>query len=86
MAEQHLLNDEAGLNRLPEADVVRDQQVGPRHVYRADQRIELIILDGNTTAEGSLEVTAIRIRRSAPPDGVEERVELLRTVETCDGR
>ncbi len=64
--QQHLLNDESGLNGFPEADVVGDQQIGARHVNCTDERIQLIVLNANAAAEWCLQIATIRVRRSAP--------------------
>src|SRR5712692_6692418 len=54
MTQQHLLDDEPGLNRLPETHVVRDQQIRAGHVDGAYQRIKLKILDAHPAAKGRL--------------------------------
>ena len=54
--QQQLLEDQAGLDGLAQADVVGEQQVGPRAGQRAAQRFELVGLDvraATGTAPGS---------------------------------
>ena len=46
-------SDEAGLDRLAEADVVGDQQVDPRHLERPDDRVELVVLDRDAARNGA---------------------------------
>ena len=55
VAEDQLLGDEAGLDRLAEADVVGDQQVDARHLDGPHDRVELVVLDLDAAAEGRLE-------------------------------
>ena len=52
--QQQLLDDQAGLDRLAQADVVGEQQVGPRGLQRAAQRLELVGLDVRAAAERRL--------------------------------
>ena len=47
VAKDQLLDDEAGLDGLAEADVVGDQQVDPRHLQGARDGVELVILEGD---------------------------------------
>ena len=67
-----------GLDRLAEADVVGDQQRRARHPQRADERLELVVLDRDAAAERRLQRALVGARDRAPADGVEERVELRR--------
>src|SRR5262245_23388689 len=82
MAKHQLQQHEAGLNRLAEANVVRDEQVDARHLDRANDRIELIALDLDAAAERRLELTGIGDRGGAPSDRVEEGLEVRRLIET----
>ena len=75
MAEQQLLSDESGLDRLAEADVVGDQQVDARHLQAAHDRIELVVLDRDAAAERRLQGLDVRIGRGAPADGIEEGID-----------
>ena len=81
VAQEHLLDDEPGLDGLAETDVVGNQEVGTRHVNRAHERVELVVLDARAAAEGRLEVAAICVGRRAPPDRVEEGLKPRRVVE-----
>src|SRR6202040_3032905 len=84
MAQEHLLDDEPGFDRLAEADVVGDQQVRARPVDRADEGIELGGPDADATTEGRLEVATVRVGRSAPPNRIQEGIELRRVVQACE--
>ena len=53
--QQQLLNDQARLDRLAEADVVGEQKVRPRGLQGAAQRLELVGLDVRAAAERGLE-------------------------------
>jgi hypothetical protein len=52
--EQHLLHDEAGLDRLAEAHVVGDEQVDSRHGEGAGDGFELVLLDRDAGPERGL--------------------------------
>jgi hypothetical protein len=49
--QQQLLHDQAGLDGLAEADVVGEQQVRPRGLQGAAQRLQLVGLDVRAAAE-----------------------------------
>jgi len=80
--EQHFLNDEAGFDRLAEADVVRDQQINARHVERAHDGVELVILDRNSGAERRLQCFPVGRRDRTPAHRVQKRGKAARFVET----
>ncbi len=75
-----LLNHQSGFDGLTEADTIGQQQVGARHLKRPDERIELVIFDGDTAAKGS-QIGAIDIVYDAPSHGVKEGVQNLRVVK-----
>ncbi len=54
MPEHELLRDEAGLDGLAEADVVGDEQVDARHLHRAHDGVELVVLDLIPLRKGAL--------------------------------
>ena len=80
VAEQHLLDHEAGLDRLAEAHVIGDEEVHPRHRERPRHGFELVLLDHDPAAERRLEGLGVRAGDRAPADGVQERAEGLRVV------
>ena len=47
MAQDHLLDDEAGLDGLAEPDVIGDEQVDPGHREGPHHGVELVVLDGD---------------------------------------
>ena len=51
--QQEFAQDQAGLDRLAEADVVGDQQVDARHAQCLEQRHELEVLDLHGAVEGA---------------------------------
>jgi hypothetical protein len=61
VAQHKLLRDEAGLNGLTEAHVVGDEEVHARHVQRAHQRVQLVILDFHAAAEWGLKRLGVRL-------------------------
>ena len=79
--QQQLLDDQAGLDGLAQAHVVGEQQVRPRGLQGAAQRLELVGLDVRAAAERRLERVPVRRRDRAPPHGVDERGERVRVVE-----
>ena len=86
VAQQQLLHDEPGLDRLAQPDVVGDQQVDPGHAQRLGHRFQLVVLDGDAGAERRLQGVDVGAGDGAPPDGVEERAKRLRVVPAglCD--
>ena len=97
MPQEQLLQDQAGLDGLAQADVVGQQQVGPRAGQRAAQRFKLVGLHRDARPERCL--VAVRVGRGdrAPAHGVDEarqgdgvveafRVDVLRqTLRRGDG-
>jgi len=81
VAQQQLLHHQPRLDRLPEPNVVGDQQVRPRAAQCADKRLELIILDHDPAPERRLQGAMIRARHSTPPHRVQKRVQLRRFVK-----
>ena len=81
MPQQQLLHDQAGLDGLAEAHVVGEQQVRPRGLQGAAQRLQLVGLDVRAAAERGLERVPVRRRDRAPADGIHERGERVRVVE-----
>ena len=75
VAQDQLLDDEAGLDRLAEADVVGDQQRGARHPQRAHEGFELVVLDRDAAAKRGLQRLLVGAGDRAPAHGIEERVE-----------
>ncbi len=75
VAQDQFLSDEAGLDRLAEADIVGDQQVDARHLDGAYDRIELVILNSDATTERGLQGAHVGGRDRAPAHGIEEGVQ-----------
>ena len=80
MPQQHLLHDQAGLDRLAQAHVVGDEQIDPRHGQRAGDRFELVLLDRDAGPERGLKRPGVGAGHGAPAHGVEEGAQLLRVV------
>ncbi len=85
MAKHELLHDQPRLDRLAQADVVGDEEVGTGHRQRPHDWVELILLDLDAGAEGRLQHGRVRRGDRAPPHGVEEGVEVAGRVETARG-
>jgi hypothetical protein len=76
VAQQQLLNYEARLDRLAKADVVCDQERGAGRVDRANNRLELVVLDHDAAAKRRLQGTLIGARDGAPTDRIQKGVQL----------
>src|ERR1039458_2349264 len=76
MPQQQLLHHQARLNRLAQADVVRDQKIRPRHPQRANHWLQLVVLDRNPGPERRLKRAAVRARHRAPAHGIEKCIQL----------
>ncbi len=85
VAEQQLLDHQAGLDRLAEADVVGEQQVRARRLQCPAQRLELVGLDVGAAAEWRLVGVRVRGGDRAPAHRVDERAEDVRVVERLGG-
>ncbi len=70
-AQQHLAQDQAGLDRLAQAHVVGDQQVDARKAQRLAQGQELIGVEPDAGAERGLEQVAIGSGRGVPLQSAE---------------
>ena len=86
VAEQQLLDHEAGLDGLPEAHVVRHEQVHARKAQGPDQRLKLVVLDGDAGTEGRLEHQALGVGHRSPSERVEEGAHHGRLVEAPPAR
>jgi hypothetical protein len=53
--QEELLDDQAGLNRLAQTDVVSDQQVRARHADSSDHRFKLVVLERDARPERCLQ-------------------------------
>ena len=65
-AQQQLAGNQAGLDRFPKADVIRDEEVDPRQQQRLAQWFELVGIQANTGTEGGLEQPGVRSRDTVP--------------------
>ncbi len=85
LAEQELLEHQARLDGLAEADVVGDEQVGPRQLERLHQRRELVVLEHDPGAERRLKAGRVGGADGVPLEGVQVRPEVLGRIEPGDG-
>ena len=74
-AQQQLAQDQAGLDRFAEADIVGDQQIDPRQLERLAERKELIGVEPDTGAKGRLQQLAVGGAGCLPADGAEPGLE-----------
>lgn len=75
MARNQFLRDKSRLNRLAHTHIIGNQQTHARHLHRAHERIELIILNFDAAAKWRLQRAVIRRRNCAPADGIQKRVK-----------
>ena len=85
VAQEELLDDQARLDGLAQADVVGQQQVGARGRERPAQGLELVGLQGGARAEGRLEGPGVGGGDGAPAHGVDEGAQGVRVVEGLGG-
>jgi hypothetical protein len=83
VTENQLLENEAGLDRLAEADIVSDEQADARHVDRPRNGIELVVLDGDAGAERGVHGPNVRGGDGAPAHGIQKRIESRGLVEAA---
>ena len=81
VAQDQLLDDEARLNRLAEAHIIGDEQIGAGHLDGAHDRVKLIVLNGNARAEGRLKGAHIGAGNRTPAHRIHKGVEAARSVE-----
>ena len=81
LPHEQLADDEARLDRLPEADVVGDEEADARHAERLAERLELVGLDLYAGPEGGLHEARVGRGDAVPAEGVEVGREELRGVE-----
>ena len=85
VAQEELLDDQARLDGLAQADVVGQQQIGARGRERPAQRLELVGLQGGARAEGGLEGLGVGRGDGAPAHGVDEGTQGVGVVEVVGG-
>ena len=81
VAQEELLDDQARLDRLAQADVVGQEEVRARRLQGTAQRLELVGLQARPGTEGGLVLTRIRRGDRAPADGIDECADRVRVVE-----
>jgi hypothetical protein len=86
MANDQLLDHQPSLDGLAEADVVCDEEVHPRHLDRAHERVELVGLDRNAAAKRRLQGPDVGRRSGTPAHSVQERVQPFRFVKSSGFR
>ena len=82
LAEQEFPGDQAGLDRLAEADVVGDEEVHPGQAQGLLQRLELVGVDPDAGPEGRLEEVRVGRGHAVPLQRVQVGREQLRRVES----
>ncbi len=84
--QQQLLDDQSRLDRLSQADIVGQQQIGPGRLQGAAEWFQLVGLDCGATTKRCLIGSRIRRCHCAPPDCVDERGQDIRVVEIRRGQ
>ena len=81
VAQDQFQNDQPGFDRLSQTHVVGNQEIGTRHLHGTDDRVELVVFDGDPAAERRLNGAWIGCRRGAPANRVQESIEAVGSVE-----
>ena len=82
-AQEEFADDQACLDRLAQARVVRDEKVDSRELQRLSERLHLVRVDLDAGAERGLEEGGVGGGRAAPTEGVEECGEVVGLVEAA---
>jgi len=82
LPQDELLHHQAGLDRLPEPDVVGNEEVRARQLQRLHERRELVNHVLYAGAERGLEAGRVGRAHRVPAQGVEVGAEVIRRVET----
>ncbi len=80
-AKQQFAGNQAGLDGLPQPDIVGDEQVDARQKQCLSERFELVSVEANAGAEGGLEESGIGRGDAVPAKGVKVGGEEFRFVE-----
>ena len=86
MPDQQLLDNQASLNSLAEAHIVRNEEVYPCHVDGSHEWVKLIVLNGDAAAERCLEERAVRVGCCAPAHRIKESFQPVIRVPAGDLR
>ena len=84
-AQEQLAGDQARLDGLAEAGIVRDEEVDARQPQRLAQRLHLVGVNRDAGAERRLEQVGVRRGGAMPAQGIEEGSEVARRVEPLVG-
>ena len=82
LPQQQFQSDQTGLDRLAQAHVVGQQQIHPGRRQGAGDRLQLVVLDGDTGPERGLQGADVRAGHRTPPHRIQERRQARRVVET----
>jgi hypothetical protein len=83
VAKDQLMRDPAGLDRLPQADIVGDQEADARHPDRTHERVELVDINLDSALEGGEQLLRVGGRGGAPAHRVEDVPGLSKKVLTA---
>src|SRR5688572_9715594 len=86
MAMNELLSDKAGLDSLPEANVISDQKRYSGHRDCPSYRNELVLLDLNSAPKGRLKDISFGQRGRTPTNRVEKGLESRRRIQAGQRR
>src|SRR5260370_3822104 len=84
MTYDKLLEDQACLNGLAQADIISDQEVCARHLDGPHDRVKLVIFHLNATAEGGLQRFDVSTGNGSPAYRVEKGIQPLGSIK-ADG-
>ncbi|MFI5460732.1 MAG: hypothetical protein ACHRXM_35415 [Isosphaerales bacterium] len=81
LAEQEFAGDQTGLDRLPEANIIGNEQVHPGQAQGFLQRLQLVGVDPDAGPERGLEEVRVGRGHAVPLEGVQVSREQLWRVE-----
>jgi hypothetical protein len=82
LPQEEFTGNQAGLDGLPEAGVIRDEQVDPGKPERLAEGLHLVGVNLDARAKGGLKEIGIRGRDTVPPEGVKEGCKVPGRVKT----
>ena len=79
--EEQLAGDQPGFDRLPESDVVGDEEIDPWEKQRFAEGLELIGIEADAGPEGGLEKLRVGGGDTVPAERADERAEVAGVVK-----
>jgi hypothetical protein len=81
MAQDHLLNNQTGLDGLAQAYIVGNQEVDPGHGECPNDRVELVFINFDTASKRGLQSLIVSLGDGTPTHGIEKGLQAHWMVE-----